>query len=69
MLLEEALKAGEYLDVPVELMEYERLYELVGITGWTPGVIDEQPAVTLDYLLAIRSAHNRAAAELSKPKG
>jgi hypothetical protein len=39
-----------------------RIYEVVRLTGWTLDQIDEAPAQTLDWLLAIERTHRKVEA-------
>ena len=63
MRLKGALMAGGLDDVPHELVEAERLFQIVQITGWSLDVIDECPAVVLDNLLAVAAIHREVEAE------
>lgn len=57
--MEAALRGRPATGLPPE----HRVYRLAKTFGWTPLEIDEQPAVTLDWLLAIDDAYAEAAKE------
>lgn len=57
--VEAALRGRPTESLPAE----HRIYRLARTFGWTPNQIDEQPAATLDWLLAIDDAYRTAEAE------
>ena len=56
------LQGGLIADLPDWLVDADRLYRLVKLTGWTPEQIAEAPGIVLDELLAVDQAHREAAA-------
>ena len=49
-------RQGDEVDLPDELDEAIRIYDLVQLTGWSLEYLDNSPAMVLDRLLLVRAA-------------